>query len=127
MRSFFSLLLLFTFFSAHGQDKYADSVKMGDTINIQQLLGRWGAFGTNRPMIEFRYEKKELKLVAAKDAVYSFFLRDTVFTNPLQGVLIKWPPDDCTIRVINNSLIEINYVNFGSAGVMIRYRRRSGF
>jgi hypothetical protein len=123
MKYFLSLLLVLALLSANGQHQVADTIRTGDTIPLQRLAGIWVTDDTARMKIEFRYDGKELKLVTGDHRNYDFSIRDAVCVNPLNGVLIKWPPDDCLVRMISNSLIEIAYTPFGGTPARVRYKR----
>ena len=123
MKCLLSILLLLSLNSARGQGTHADTLRVGDTIDVQMLIGSWISSDSSRSRIEFQLNRKELKLVAGKDTRYDFFVRDTFFVNPLNGVLIKWPPDDCSVRVIDKSRIEISYTIFGGLPVRVYYEK----
>jgi hypothetical protein len=110
---------------ASGQDINEEVYENGDTIDVKDLVGHWVAPGTTYSKIEIRYDGKELKLIVGKLYTYYFTQLDPVFVNPIKGVLIKWPPDDCEIRLINPYLLEVTYTNFQAKSSISRYRRYS--
>lgn len=95
----------------------------GDTIRAKDLVGSWIAPGTTYSKALIRYEGKELALVVGHDFKYVFLGIDSLLVNPVKGTRIKWPPDDCELRLINPVLLEIAYTNFQGKTLIYRYRK----
>jgi hypothetical protein len=123
LRFLLPILLLFAATGSVAQDINLVQFEDGDTIRAKDLVGTWIAPGTTYSKALIRYKGGELALVIGKEFKYVFLGIDSLLVNPVKGTRIKWPPDDCELRLINPVLLEIAYTNFQGKTLIYRYRK----
>lgn len=132
----YSLLFLLTLLSVTAQPQTYFSGDTSNTtskcgcLNPAVILGFWESIDTAKQKIEFIYDKTTFLLVTDSpySSAYEFFPyssadRDSIKFVSSQGVIIKWPPDHCNVKIRDEDTIEIEYADIGGVLMTRSYKR----
>lgn len=98
----------------------------GGKIHSKQLRGDWQSADSSTHRILFKDKGPDLQLIFAPYSEYSFRKDSTGFIDS-SGILIRWPPQYCILRLISNDEIELYFTDFtGRQYNRGRYRKLEG-
>jgi hypothetical protein len=94
-------------------------------ISLSEIIGNWYSVDSPRYKISFtNLNNYIVEINGIKHGVgnYSFIVRDDSIS--VNGTAANWPPYDCTLRLINRKLLEIEfYYIFSKETTKIIYKR----
>ncbi|MEP7263697.1 MAG: hypothetical protein ABI772_04330 [Bacteroidota bacterium] len=98
-------------------------------LDPELLKGSWEATNSNGHKIEFAFYNKTFYLKNSYDSIahqftsYEFFPLDSLSYVSNEGVIIKWPPDNCRVNITTTDSIEVVYRLFEREEFLIKYKR----
>lgn len=98
-------------------------------LDPELMKGIWQATDSTKHKIEFTFHEKGFYLRNFEDTImhqfnaFQFSLKDSLSFVSNEGVIFKWPPDNCYVNLISNDTIEVIYGVFGAEAVSVIYER----
>lgn len=94
-------------------------------IAVNDILGNWYATDSSQSKICFAYDNKYFVYIdGIKHGVGNYMFNIAHDSISVNGMAANWPPYDCTLKMINKNLLQIEFYQFYSKGTTkIIYKR----